>query len=53
MALAEIILMIGFFFIYFIEEFVYAMCKPGAHGHSHTGEVVNEQQRKQSIGVQR
>jgi len=52
LALAEIILMIGFFFIYFIEELVYAMCKPGVgHGHSHTAEDAN--QRKQSIGAQR
>jgi len=58
LALAEIIMMIGFFFIYFIEEFVFAVCKPGAgaHGHSHTNEVANEQQereRKRSVGVQR
>ena len=58
LALAEIIMMIGFFFIYFIEELVFAVCKPGAgaHGHSHTNEVANEQQereRKRSVGVQR
>ena len=57
LALAEIIMMIGFFFIYFIEECVFAVCKSvaGAHGHSRNNEVANEHQereRQRSVGVQ-
>ena len=33
--LGEIVLMVGFFLIYFVEEFVNAMCGAHSHGHSH------------------
>ena len=54
--LAEIMLMIGFFLIYFIEEFVHALCDSDQHGHAHDEEVVEQlcaQKQKQSIDVHR
>jgi len=58
--IAEIILMIGFFLIYFIEEFVHLLCDSELHGdardHAMEKCVVEEcveeaNMRKQSIGV--
>ena len=54
--LAEIMLMIGFFLIYFIEEFVHAWCDSDEHGHKHEEEVVEQlcaEKQKQSIDVHR
>ena len=58
--IAEIILMIGFFLIYFIEEFVHLLCDSELHGNARdhavekcaVEECVEETNiRKQSIGV--
>ena len=58
--IAEIILMIGFFLIYFIEEFVHLLCDSELHGNARdhamekcaVEECVEEtNMRKQSIGV--
>ena len=48
--------MIGFFLIYFIEEFVHAWCDSDQHGHQHDDEVIEQlcaEQQKQSIHVHR
>lgn len=58
--IAEIILTIGFFLIYFIEEFVHFLCDSELHGsdRDHAVEkcvveecVVETKMRKQSVGV--
>ena len=59
--LAEIFLAIGFFLIYFIEEFVHTTCDSKLHGHNHEEpqceelkcEVQCEEQREQSLAVHR
>ena len=58
--IAEIVLMIGFFLIYLIEEFVHFLCDSELHGDArdHAVEkcaveecVVETNMRKQSLGV--
>ena len=57
--LAEIILMVGFYLIYFVEEFVHFVCDSDLHDHDardfiHENEMMEEvatKRRKQSIGV--
>jgi len=54
--LAEIVLMSGFFLIYFIEEFVHAWCDSDQHGHKHDDQVIEQlcaEKQKQSIDVHR
>jgi len=59
--LAEIMLAVGFFLIYFIEEFVHTTCDSKLHGHNHEEpqceelrcEEQCEEQREQSLAVHR
>ena len=63
--MAEIVLMIGFFLIYFIEEFVHCLCDSKIHDDHDVAiedcveecieeqQVVANQRRKQSVGIHR
>ena len=51
--LAELLLMLGFFFIYFIEEFVHCVCDAELHAKHDVEEVCIRRRRKLSVDVHR
>ena len=54
--LGEVILMIGFFLIYFIEEFVHYLCDSDLHVNDHDHVVeqqIDTKRRRRSVGIHR